>query len=173
MGGLDLYQVKSQIVLPTLEAIGLYSPSAVNLLTGTALAESGLIYLHQLNGGPALGLWQMEPATYNDCWSNFLSFDTQIALRTQIESLMSSRAVSFRPLIVVDAPSCPARQEVITNLAYACAMARVKYFRAPQDLPPADDARALSEYHKDIYNTSLGAADFTRNIPLFQAAISA
>ena len=34
------------------------------LLLGTAMIESGLKHLQQLNGGPAMGLWQCEPRTH-------------------------------------------------------------------------------------------------------------
>ncbi|XQZ98796.1 hypothetical protein ACOZ4Y_02380 [Komagataeibacter rhaeticus] len=63
MNGLDLTQFKLGIVAPALDMIGLGGAAAINLLTGTALAESGLTYVQQNGGGPALGLWQMEPCT--------------------------------------------------------------------------------------------------------------
>lgn len=65
--GLDVGQLKHLIVAPALAALGLGGDSAVNLVTGTALAESRAAYVRQLGGGPALGLWQMGPATHDDC----------------------------------------------------------------------------------------------------------
>lgn len=44
MSGLDLAQFKALIVRPVVSALG-PGESAVNLLTGTALVESGLAYL--------------------------------------------------------------------------------------------------------------------------------
>ncbi|MFT9325008.1 MAG: hypothetical protein ABF537_12850, partial [Acetobacter sp.] len=61
MPGLDLAQFKALLVSPVLGQLELGGNAAVNLLTGTALVESGLVWLRQNGGGPALGLWQMEP----------------------------------------------------------------------------------------------------------------
>lgn len=154
--GLHLGQFKALIVRGTLAQIGLAGDAAVNLLTGTALVESELYFLRQM-GGPALGLWQMEPATHDDCWQNFLN--TQPQLGQSIRMLAGRR----NPTVAL----------LITNLAYACAMARVKYLRAAPPLPAATDAAALSAYHKRIYNTARGAADPIRNTPFFQQAIDA
>ena len=49
---------------------------AAVLLTGsgTAAVESRMgTYLRQI-GGPALGIWQVEPATHLDCWDNWLDY---------------------------------------------------------------------------------------------------
>lgn len=154
--GLHLSQFKILIVSATLVQIGLQSDAAINLLTGTALVESEIHFLRQM-GGPALGLWQMEPATHDDCWRTFLS--AQGALAQSIRFVAGRKA--------------PEAKLLITNLAYACAMARVKYLRAPAPLPAANDAAAMSAYHKKYYNTPLGASDPVRNAPYFQQAIDA
>lgn len=159
MSGIDIAQLKHLVVMPTLMGLQLYSPSAVNLLTGTALAESRATYLHQNGGGPALGLWQMEPATHDDCWVNFLDFFPDAGFTLAVEAMLTQ-----------DIPSV---QQMVSNLRYACAMARIKYYRAPAPLPAADDAAGLSAYHKTVFNTALGAADAAANIPLFQQAIAA
>lgn len=155
--GLDVGQLKYDIVQPTLTAIRLDGSAAVNLLTGIALAESRAAYLRQLTG-PALGLWQMEPATEADCWTNFLHAPAQADLAARIRTLMSPE---------------PSLMQLVGNLRYACAMARVKLFRAPAPLPAATDAAALSAYHKQFYNSALGAANAGSNRVLFQAAIDA
>ena len=156
--GIDLSQLKGLIVRPSLASLGLDSPAAENLLTGTALAESGCRFLHQIDG-PALGLWQMEPATHEDCWENFLRFPAQSRLATALHRMVAA--------------DLPSADQLVTNLRYACAMARVRYYRSPHALPDADDAEALSAFHKTVYNTSAGAADAARNVPLFAAAIAA
>lgn len=159
MTGLDLTQVKNEIVRPALALLGLGGEAAVNLLTGTALVESGGIYLRQRGGGPALGLWQMEPATHDDCWANFLRYPAQSRLATLI------RTASGCPAPVAD--------RLVWDLRYACLMARIRYYRVRAPLPPATDAAALSRYHKQHYNTPLGAADPVANTPLFARAIAA
>ncbi|RFD18931.1 hypothetical protein DY926_13985, partial [Komagataeibacter melaceti] len=70
--GLNLSDLKARVIAPTLTLIGMGGRAAVNLLAGTALAESGCRRLVQDGGGPALGLWQMEPFTHDDIWKTFL-----------------------------------------------------------------------------------------------------
>jgi len=159
MSGLNTRQIKALIVAPTLQALGLASPAAINLLTGTALAESRAAYVQQVGGGPALGLWQMEPATHDDCWTNFLDFPAQSRLATVCHRMR--------------APDLSATAQLVTNLRYACAMARIRFYRAPEALPLATDAAGLSAYHKAYYNTSLGAADAAANVVFFAEAIAA
>lgn len=159
MTGLDIRQLKYDVVRPTLQALNLVSAVAINLLTGTALAESRAAYVRQVGGGPALGLWQMEPATHDDCWKNFLNFPEQSHLA----------AICTRML----APDLSAAAQLTTNLRYACAMARIRFYRVRDALPASTDAAGLSAYHKAYYNTSLGAADAAANVAFFAEAIAA
>jgi hypothetical protein len=158
MSGLFLVHLKSLVVVPTLAALpaGYSSQAAVNLLTGIALVESGAEYLAQIGGGPAIGLWQMEPATHDDCWDNFIRL--RPSLVTAMACLMNRQ---------------PEYTQLQANLAYACAMARIKIMRAPEALPDANDAPRMSAYHKEFYNTCGGSADSQHNIPVFQQAIDA
>lgn len=159
MTGLDVRQLKYEIVRPTLISMGLWSAAAENLLTGTALAESRAAYVKQVGGGPALGLWQMEPATHDDCWINFLRFPAQSRLATKLQAML--------------APDLTRQQQLITNLRYACAMARIRFYRVRDALPVATDAAGLSAYHKAHYNTEQGAADPVANVAFFAEAIAA
>ncbi|GCE81794.1 hypothetical protein MSKU3_3269 [Komagataeibacter oboediens] len=158
--GLDLSDLKVRVIAPTLALIGMGGPAAVNLLAGTALAESGCRRLVQDGGGPALGLWQMEPFTHDDIWTTFLPDGRMGVL---VGRLLSTRG---------NWP--PAAGQLTGNAFYACAMARLKYYRAPDPLPAADDAAGMCDMWKRIYNTSLGAgtADST-HVALFQQAIEA
>ncbi len=138
---MDPEHFRIYVIRPTLERIALWSQSAENLLLGTALTESGgLKWLHQLGGGPALGLYQMEPATHDDHWQNFLAY--RPGLRERVESVLA-------PGDKLD--------QLMTNLAYATAMARVHYLRDPEPLPAADDIEAMAHYWKRVYNTEAGA----------------
>jgi hypothetical protein len=152
---LDLMQFRVRVIRPTLAALELGGPAAENLLLGTALAESRMSYLFQAGGGPALGLYQCEPATHADLWANFIE---PTGLAPRVRGLMSDR---------------PPLEQLVTNLAYATAIARLHYRRVREPLPAAGDAAALSRYHKRYYNTALGAADPLRNEPLFRQAIAA
>ena len=64
--GLNLDHFRADVIQPTLahldgdDAPRFQGLAAENLLLGTALVESGLHYLHQLGGGPALGIYQIE-----------------------------------------------------------------------------------------------------------------
>jgi hypothetical protein len=139
------------VIMPVLQQIDLFSPAAQQLLLGTALQESGLAARRQLGGGPALGLYQMEPATANDIWTNFLNYRPQLA--KAVGALLSS-------------PTADRVQDLENNDRYATAMARVKYARAPEPLPPYNDLKAMARYWWQYYNTPRGAgspAEFVAN----------
>ncbi|WP_291367729.1 hypothetical protein [Acetobacter sp. UBA5411] len=151
--GVNLQQVRALWVRPALAALGEENLAAENLVLGTGNAESGYEYMAQLGGGPARGFWQMEQATHDDIWLNYLRF------RPRLASLLGSLGGHFDYLV--------------TRPVYAAAMCRVDYMRASSPLPSADDAAAQAEYHKNHYNTALGAADPMRNRAIFQEAINA
>lgn len=154
---MNLAQIKNRVIIPALDKISLGGDSAVNLITGTGLVESGYLVTQQYGGGPALGWFQMEPATHDDCWENFLKYRPELAekIRGLIHGLI------------------PTAHMMRNNAQYAVAMCRVKYLRVSASLPGYNDATSMSEYHKIYYNTELGKANATRNIPLFQEAINA
>lgn len=152
---IDPGQFRDYVIRPTLADIDLGGLAAERLLLGTALTESGLIYLHQLGAGPALGLYQCEPATFHDIWANFL------AGRTPLEGHVRELSV---------APEDP--MQLVTNLSLATAICRVHYFRAPAPLPDQRDAAGMAAYHKKWYNTVGGATDPTVSVANFQRAIA-
>jgi hypothetical protein len=121
----------------------LHSTAAVQLLVGTALKESGgLRWRRQLNQGPARGLFQMEGATYDDIWRNYLAFRPVLADALRAAFTPAGGELSF--------------DQITDDDAYAAVMARLKYLRVPAPLPPADDVTAQAEYWKQHYNTRLG-----------------
>lgn len=135
---IDPGQLREYVVGPALEALGLWSDAAENLVMGTAAQESRLRYIHQLGDGPALGLWQMEPATHRDIWDHYLAYqpDLELAVRG---------LAGYRP-----------RSEVlIYNLRYAAAMCRIHYYRAPEPIPQT--VEGMAALWKLRYNTPLGA----------------
>jgi hypothetical protein len=133
---------RDEIIAPAIKAIGLYSDAACELLLGTALTESDLVYRRQHNGGPARGLFQMEMATHDDIFKNYLKYRS--TLRNAVINLKSD-------------PKADGEAELIDNDSYAAAMARVLYKRAPKALPKAGDVEAMAAYWKQYYNTPLGA----------------
>ena len=130
------------VIEPTLLHLGLWSPAANELLLGTALVESELRHRRQLGGGRARGLFQMEPATHNDIWENYLKYRAQLAERVQ-KLLTSEKDDKLVELEVND--------------KYACGMARVHYLRVPAPLPYAGDVARMAAYWKAHYNTWSGA----------------
>ena len=143
---MDVDQFRHDIVRPVIRHMDMWSPAAENLLVGTAIIESGLRYVRQLGGGPALGLFQMEPATHEDHWVRYLSRRAALA----------AKVAHYTGTSVID----PGR--LIWNMGYACAMARVHYWRRPEPLPHEDDIDSLAAYWKAHYNTAAGAGKATK-----------
>ena len=129
------------IVRRTLERIGLWSQAAENIVFGTAVHESLLYHLKQ-QSGPALGFYQIEPATHRDIWDNYLRYHGNLALN--ISGLLGGGIGKGSD------------EDLIGNLYYATAICRVKYYRSSDPLPAADDIEGLAKYWKKIYNTRLG-----------------
>lgn len=137
---MQVRELLEAVVRPTLEHLGpRYSgPHAERLLLGTAAVESKFQHLRQIRG-PALGLWQMEPATARDLFHNFLRFRPE--LLDAVSDLKGDQPTGW---------SSP----LAGNLYFACAMARAHYFRVPQPMPV--DPSGYAAYWKEHYNTPLG-----------------
>ncbi len=143
------------LITDTLFEINMLSESAVNLLMGTAAQESHLgTYIRQIKG-PALGIFQMEPATHNDIWHNYIDY------KKGLERIIMDCALMSHP---IDA------RALIYNLKYAIIMCRLHYRRAPEALPEYYDVAGLAKYWKKYYNTHLGAGteeEFIKNYERF------
>jgi len=141
-------ELRSLVIVPVLGQLGLDSPAARNLVLGTAAQESGGAFLAQYPAGPALGFWQIEPATHQDLLDRFLPARPDLATS----------------LALLRAGEPAAEQQLATNLAYAAAICRLLYYRIPDPLPAAADLAALGAYWKRWYNTDAGsgtAAEWT------------
>jgi hypothetical protein len=143
---------RTTIIDPTLVTIGLYSPGASDLLLGTAVHESGgFKWVTQMGGGPARGYFQMEGATHDDCWDNYLKYHK--ALGDLVKTTLKAGETAVTDTMTINDP-------------YAAAMARIKYRRVSEAIPAAGDLPALAKYWKKYYNTPLGAgttAEFIEN----------
>lgn len=154
--GLDLAQFREALLRPTLQSINLWSESAENLLLGTAICESSLVYLKQMTG-PALSIYGIEPFTYND-------------LRTRlIVKYPTIRDNILQTLNMSSIPSNP--NYLIGNITAAIIFARLKYYMCPDPLPDAKNAMALAEYYKKIYNTADGAASVNVAAKIFLSVV--
>lgn len=152
---MDSKQLLHEVIEPTLKFLDMDSPAARNLILGTIAQESHMgKYLVQLGGGPALGVAQMEPATHDDIWDNYLKYRQPIVYKLdQLLCLGRSK-----------------HEQLKWNLAYAVAMARVHYRRVAAPLPDADDIEQLAHYWKDHYNTYAGKGtveEFVHNYQRF------
>jgi len=134
-------QFLTTVIRPTLIDLGLHSVAAEQLLLGTAMQESDLIHRRQLGNGPGRSYFQMEPATHDDIWKNFLAFKKDLAAK--VARFLTS-------------PAADRIDELEKNDRYACAMARVHYFRVSEALPAADDIEGMARYWKRHYNTGQG-----------------
>ena len=140
----DLLRLISEV----LRGIDLYSPEAVSLLLGTAAVESGLWHrLYQLAGGPARGIYQMEPATEESLWLDFLAY--RAPMRIKIHQVTGRSGPG--PWLAWD-------------LAYQTVMARVKYRPVPEPLPGVDDIEGQARYWKLYYNTRKGKGNIQNYI---------
>ncbi|WP_334128932.1 hypothetical protein [Sneathiella sp.] len=125
------------IIRPTLGALNMGGRAAEDLLLGTALVESGLRHLRQIRG-PALGLYQCEPATYAD----ILEY-----VRARPDIL-----ARLRPLIA--GSGLPDASQIVWNLKFATAICRLHYWRVPAPIPA--DRAGQAAYWKRYYNTVHG-----------------
>jgi hypothetical protein len=131
----------------------MYSEDAEELLVFTCAVESdGGTYLKQVNG-PALGIYQMEPNTYNDIWHNYI-----IPKNSLFMVLLSNFNVI----------SMPEEDRLIYDLRYATLMARIHYVRVLEKLPQASDTLAIWQYYKKYYNTPNGAATRDESIEKYR-----
>ncbi|MFA0016388.1 hypothetical protein AB4391_24050 [Vibrio lentus] len=154
---MDAKQLTQLVVRPTLQTLGLHSKAAEQLIIGTIFQESRAKYLKQIGAGPALGIIQMEPATYHDIWKNYLGYKNELSSKVRTLASVGSFEGGY-----------PNQFELVTNLAYAVAMCRIFYRRKPYALPVEGDVAAMAEYWKVHYNTVLGAGteeEFIENFP--------
>lgn len=133
-------------IRPALDHMGMGGKAAEELILGTAIVESGLKYLKQLGNGPALGLWQMEPATHQDIYDNWLVYRDDAG--ELLSNLVVERAETFAPSERLD--------QLTWNLRYAAAMCRLKYYRSKTALPEAGDLEGQARFWKSCYNSHLG-----------------
>lgn len=150
--GLRPDHVLDYVVRPALAALGLPGGLvAERLVLATGAHESmGFSCLHQLGGGPALGLFQMEPATFSDLWGRY--------------SLQGGQGVDSNPLgwklrgLLQVRTSAPAAQ-LTFNLQFAAAMCRVHYYARPFAMPTEAAPEDLAIIWKNHYNTSAGKGE--------------
>lgn len=148
--------IREYVVRPTLKLIDCWSQSAENLIMATGMTETTYSALKQVNG-PALGFWQMEPATYLDHLKWLESGLNQVFLH---KILLAIRKAEL--------PREP--DSLIWDMQYATIMCRVHYLRIKEALPDATSAEDLCAYYLKYYNTALGKASHDKCFPHFVRA---
>lgn len=157
---IDPKQFVELVIRPTLLEAGLWSPWAERLLFGTALVESNLTWIRQTPAGPALGVYQMEPATHDDIWANWLAH----------KPALNATARRFSRASSVPGMARPQADEMVSNMAYATIMCRIHYYRARFMIPTESAPESLARIWKTHYNTHLGAGrpeEFVRRLSHF------
>lgn len=153
--GIDPGHFRQYVVKPALTGINLWSQSAENLLVGTALAESRLKWLHQVGGGPAMGVFQMEPRTHKDLWTNWLRY------RRGYLKYMQEHTRSLYDL--------HSRLDLLhADLAYAALCCRLQYRRFREVLPDHHDVAGLAQYWKTHWNTHEGDGKVETFVDLYE-----
>ncbi len=147
---MELFQLYTFIIKPTLAHMGprYEGETAERLLLGTIAHESKGVHLDQRLSakddvlGPAIGIYQIEPATHDDLWDNFLLFRSKLG--SKIQNLLAG---------------WPDRDtQLAANLSYATAIARALYYRQPDKLPKPTDEDGIWWYYKRYWNSIHGAA---------------
>ena len=154
---MDINQFDSLVLVPSIKIAGLFSQSARVLMLGTALIESNLNYLKQLEGGEGLGIYSIEISTHNDI-KRYLNRPERLKLKERC--LAACLYTGF-----------PSDDSLIHNLRYATIIARLKYYMQKENLPEPTDANGLALYHKKYYNTAKGLTDVSASIKIFEKII--
>ena len=116
-----------------------YNPDAENLIYGTIAQESqNGKYRVQLGGGPAKGICQMEPNTFNDIVNNYLKYHPAIADKIKQIAKISEFSPDY----------------LVNNDALSICMCRVHYLRVNEKIPSTIEGYA--RYWKQYYNTPKG-----------------
>lgn len=145
---MDVNQLR-HFIEDTLEKINLNSRGAVELLMLTAAVEShGGKYIWQRKG-PALGIFQMEPATRYDITENFLRYKPDLMVKVNNFYLGYD-------------------DELMWNLRYAVIMARLHYRRRPEPLPKFGDIDGMAAYWKQHYNTTKGKGTIEKAVEAYR-----
>jgi hypothetical protein len=153
--GLDAHQLYTHVIMPALSRLEPFVPNsreARTLVLGTAITESRLIYLDQIDKagkpGPAYGLWQMEALTYRDVISR---------VRPEIKQALSAMFAVHGDVT-----------ELHGNLFLGAAMCRAFYYLTPETLPVYP--QGMAQLWKKRYNTYLGAGTVEKALPAFELA---
>ena len=130
-----------------LKMFGYYAKELVDLLLLIASVESELgRFTRQLGGGPALGLFQIEPNTANSVYDDYLKFRTELMVRVDAYRVEGSLEYNLE-----------------YNILFQIVFARIMLRRIKELIPVAHNypndiayVTALAAYWKKYWNTPNG-----------------
>ena len=128
------------IIAWALKETNLYSHEAADLVFRTGMAETGYKHLKQMGGGPAIGFFQVEPATLKDTMDNYVKY------RPELQKGLKKLGYDESDM----------EYRVMSNIALQAVFCRLKYKRDKYALPLIGDLKGQAEYWKRVYNTHLG-----------------
>ena len=139
---LHIGQFRSIVVRPILVLFGELSLVLENLLVGTALTESQLVYLRSYSEGQ--GIFGITEGAYVRLWRDVLLFE-----RTKRENLQSLSVESAGRV-----EDCmPSFGQVEWNLRFACAICFLVYYQSRQFLPEEyNNVKDLAGYYRRFHN---------------------
>lgn len=175
-----------ELITHILKKYDLHSDNAVELLMLTCVVESNLgHYIKQVDGSPALGIFQCEPNTYDwvqtktmekyEKWTNALDekckevacicLDEYLSSAKHIRTIRKSkewkeywkwRKIDDKMLLVLNSDT--ERFEFMCNLELQILSCRLVYwFKSASPIPSEHDIEGLAGYWKKYYNSYLGA----------------
>ena len=143
---MDPQQLHDFIIKPTLEYMGCNhdSKEARFLLLCTAAIESDCGYYIKQVGGPALGIWQMEPKTHQD-----INLNCDALNASSMQKIQCSLYMPYNEASDISG--------LLNNPMYACCMARLKYSMTPKQLPKLtgvakEDLKSFYYYYAKHYH---------------------
>ena len=149
------------VISPTLGALKMRSWQAEQIVLGTAIAESNLESLYQIGGGPARGLWQIEPFTARDVLRRYLGLRIDLRLRLK-KAVYPLGGMAWLANWSDDDLSRALR----SNLALGAAVCRLIYLWVPEPIP--DTLEGQAAYWVEHYNKG-GAATVEHYIAAWES----
>ena len=135
-----------------------YSDDALALVVRTGMAESGYRALKGYgDGNPAIGFWQIEPATMYDMIRNYLKYRKKY--REAVQDL--GMRVKGDDIEV----------SVMSNMAVQAALCRLHYRRDSKPIPSWDSLESQGKYWKRVYNTIEGKGTINHFIRTNQSVL--
>tara|TARA_B100001250_G_scaffold414497_1_gene453257 strand:+ start:1390 stop:1857 length:468 start_codon:yes stop_codon:yes gene_type:complete len=132
-----------EIVEYALYKIDSYSDDALAMVVRTGMAESGYRALKGYgDGNPAIGFFQIEPATLHDMIDNYIKYRSHY----EIALIDLGMKLNKEDLLI----------SVKSNIAVQAALCRLHYRRDRHAIPSWDDLESQGKYWKRVYNTNEG-----------------